>query len=274
MANVTLTFKNFVMIQYPDPEAAPIPAMMYTGSDNKEYVTYGYDGSVGTADGLDVVLPGGVYAYGTDNEDEWGEEATFVPVVADSGSESEVSSENGSPDDAYKNGDIVYIKLPEQYKAFVDRPAEFNDLYKAQIVDSNSKYAEAQVIYKDGTYGPRVPLYMMIGKTSVEKPLAVTAFNGYYINENNSYPFTDFTTSSNTIAEALQAEIEAAKENDFEVKFIATFEDNSKKEISLDECTITPDKNTVIEEAVTCQITYGGQSIELEISKTGGDPTK
>lgn len=274
MATVTLTFKNFVMVQSLDPQIVPFPAIMYTGSDNKEYVMYGYDGAEGTVNGSSVVMTDGIYAYAADNEDEWGEGTTFVPVVADSGSESEASSENGSPDDAYKNGDIVYIKLPEQYKAFVDRPAEFNDLYKAQIIDSNSMYAEAQIIYKDGTYGPRVPMYTMIGKTSVEKPLAVTAFNGYYINENNSYPFTDFTTSSNTIAEALQAEIEAAKENDFEVKFIATFEDNSKKEISLDECTITPDKNTVIEEAVTCQITYGGQSIELEISKTGGDPTK
>ena len=164
--SVTLLFKEFAYIA--DENENQVPCIVYTGSDENEYVNLGV-----APDAQPYGVEDGVISFNGSMIDKTMLEqagATFIPVVEGGGDDSgESTSDSGSPDDAFKNGDIIYIKVPENYKAFIDRPAEFNDLYKAEVIDTDFSYAEAQIIYKDESYGPRIPIYTMIGKTTISK---------------------------------------------------------------------------------------------------------
>lgn len=75
--------------------------------------------------------------------------------------------ESGSPESEFENGSEVLIKLPAKFMKLVNRIPEFNDHYKAVISDNNTTYAAAQIVYKDGTYGPRIPMFELIGKVEI-----------------------------------------------------------------------------------------------------------
>lgn len=75
--------------------------------------------------------------------------------------------ESGSPESEYKNGDEILIKLPSKFEKLVGKLPEFNGYYKAIVSDNNVSYAAAQVVYADNTYGPRIPMFDLIGKVEI-----------------------------------------------------------------------------------------------------------
>jgi len=75
----------------------------------------------------------------------------------------------GTPESIYKNGDVIYVSIPSRYMPYVDRGPEFDDMYKAVVYDTATSYAHAQIIYGDDSFGPRIPLYDLIGKSEIIK---------------------------------------------------------------------------------------------------------
>ena len=77
--------------------------------------------------------------------------------------------ESGNPEAAYKDGDEIYLKsIPAKFLDHIDRIAEFNGYYKAIVSDNNKSYANAQIIYADESFGPRIPMFDLIGKADIE----------------------------------------------------------------------------------------------------------
>lgn len=77
------------------------------------------------------------------------------------------NGESGSPESEYKNGDEVFIKLPSKYEKSIEKLPEFNGYYKAVVSDTNKTYAHAQIVYKDNSLGPRIPMFDIIGKVDI-----------------------------------------------------------------------------------------------------------
>lgn len=76
--------------------------------------------------------------------------------------------ESGNPEAAYTDGDEIYLKsIPAKFLNYIDRVAEFNGYYKAIVSDNNKSYASAQIIYADESFGPRIPMFDLIGKAEM-----------------------------------------------------------------------------------------------------------
>lgn len=113
----------------------------------------------------------------------------------------EGDTSSGSPDDEFKNGDFVKFKLPAMYSDAVDRPAEFDDCYIGQIHNSDTAYSHAQIIYADGSFGPRIPLFNLMGKVYITKTNRPGPTSGYQITLKPASGWTGSLTDAVTSGE-------------------------------------------------------------------------
>lgn len=196
--------------------------------------------------------------------------------------------ESGNPEAAYADGDEIYLRsIPAKFLNLIDKVAEFDGRYKAIVSDNNKTYASAQIIYADESFGPRIPMFDLIGKVPIEidePEEVVTALTAYWQTEGSSEqdPLQYFGVSSDelsqTFGEVFQAKIENEAQYDTYLHIVATLEDETEKEVTFDQCTTSPSKDTVLEnipgltdgQEIPCELIYGGQAVSFTMFVAGG----